>query len=242
MRVKIALMYNGTGFMGSQVQSSTSHTVMGQLQTALSRLGIETKAVASGRTDRGVHATGQVVHFDLPPHWHDVSKLKTMLNRHLPPTIRVRSLAPVHPDFHARFSARKRTYRYLLGESAPNPFEWDFVTFVDRPLDLDLINAAMARFVGTYDFSRFRKTGSDTPNDVRTVYRAFCYRFRGKVVMTIEGNGFLRSQIRMMVGFLLAINSGRRSIDDLVEQLACRSDFKIKPAPHNGLYLARITY
>ena len=242
MRVKITLLYNGTTFMGSQVQKSTANTVMGSLQHAFHRLGIDTVPVASGRTDRGVHATGQVVHCDLPEHWHHYERLKSVLNRHLPSSIHVRSIVPVAGDFHARFSAKRRVYRYIISESEPNPFEADFVTFSDTPINVALLNDAMAAYVGTHDFTYFRKTGSDTHHDRRIIYKAFAYRWHGKVVLNFEGNGFLRSQIRMMVGFLLQINGGKRSKADLVEQLACRTDFKTKPAPHNGLYLARIKY
>ncbi len=241
MRVKIVLQYNGTSFMGSQTQTTTANTVMGVLHHAMQRLGINAVPVASGRTDRGVHATGQTVHCDLPPHWEEYKDLRHSLNRHLPPTIRIRSLTPVSDAFHARFSAKRRVYRYLLSESEPNPFEWDFVTF-SPPLDTGVLNAAMKTFLGTHDFSRFKKSGSETKNDVRTIYRAFAYRHGGRVVLTFEGNGFLRSQIRMMVGFLLEVNAGRRTVQELAEQLACRSDFRVKPAPHNGLYLAKIKY
>ncbi len=241
MRVKITLAYNGTSFMGSQMQTSTGNTVMGALHRALARLGIDALPVASGRTDSGVHASGQVVHCDLPAHWSDIGKLKWVLNRQLPPSVRIRRVEPVHPEFHARFSARRRVYRYLLSEAEPNPFEWDFVTFCD-PLDVAKIDDAMQAFVGTHDFERFKKTGSETAHDRRTIYSARAYRHKGRVVLRIEGNGFLRSQIRLMVGFLLAISAGKRSKEDLVRQLACEADFKIPPAPHNGLYLAKIYY
>ncbi len=241
MRVKILLAYNGTPFFGSQVQKETRNTVMGTLQHAFHRLGIDTSPVASGRTDRGVHATGQVVHCDLPDYWHNTQKLHTSLNRLLPPSIRIRAVSTVSSDFHARFSARRRIYRYVLSETDPTPFEADFVTFSD-PIDVALMNRAIRYFVGEHDFRHFKRVGSETPTDVRTIYRAFVYRHRGKVIITFEGNGFLRTQVRLMVGFLFAINRGQRTIEDLAEQVACHSDFKVKPAPGNGLYLSKILY
>jgi tRNA pseudouridine38-40 synthase len=241
MRVRITLAYNGTTFMGSQEQTSTGNTVMGTLHRALARLGIDARPVASGRTDSGVHATGQVVHCDLPPHWGDIGKLRSVLNRQLPPAIRIRRIEPVHPEFHARFSARRRVYRYVLSEAEPNPFEHDFVTF-SPPLDVAKIDDAIQAFVGTHDFEKFKKTGSETAHDRRTIFKASAYRWRGKVILRIEGNGFLRSQIRMMVGFLLDISAGKRTKEELIRQLECEADYKIKPAPHNGLYLAKIYY
>lgn len=241
MRIKITLQYNGTSFFGSQIQTETPHTVMGTLEHAFRRLGIDTVAVAAGRTDRGVHATGQVVHCDLPDYWHNITKLKVVLNRQLPPTICIRTIRIVANDFHARFHAKRRRYRYILSEREPSPFEWDFVTFSEK-LDVAAINRAMKTFVGTHDFTYFKKTGSETSHDRRTIYRAFAYRHRDKTVLVFEGSAFLRSQVRMMVGFLLAINSGKRTVEELERQLACKTVYFDKPAPHNGLYLARISY
>ena len=241
MRVKITLQYNGAPFLGLQSQTTTKNTILGTLQSAFSRLGIDEKLTASGRTDKGVHATGQVLHCDLPPHWQDLKKLKRSLNHQLPDAIHIRRIEEAADDFHARYSAKRRIYRYVLSTREPNPFEADFVTFVDAA-NYETIRRAIGTFVGTYDFRHFKKSGSETENDIRTVYRAFAYRHNGNIVLTFEANGYLRSQIRLMVGFLLLISRGKRSIDDLKAQLGCQADFKIKPAPCNGLYLAKVKY
>ena len=100
--------------MGSQVQTSTPNTVMGVFQRVLENLGISAVAVASGRTDRDVHATAQVVHVDLPPFWNDLEKLKTALNHQFPPSLHVKRIETVSSDFHARYGAKVRTYRYII--------------------------------------------------------------------------------------------------------------------------------
>lgn len=241
MRVKITLAYNGTAFFGSQIQKETSQTVMGVLQHAFHRLGIDASPVASGRTDRGVHASGQVVHCDLPDYWHHTHKLQHQLNRLLPPTIRIKAIQTVSSSFHARFSAKRRIYRYIISEAEPNPFEHDFVTFTG-PIDLERLRHAMQRFVGEHDFKYFQKLGSDPHSTLRTIYRTRAYRHKHYTVLTFEGSAFLRTQIRLMVGFLLAINSGKRTTEELANQLACHHDYHIKPAPGNGLYLAKIKY
>jgi len=242
MRIKLTVAYNGSAFSGLQIQTRTPHTVIGTMQRILARIGIQNPLVASGRTDSGVHATGQVMHLDLPPHWHDLAKLHYTLNYQLPPTIRIRHIEQASSSFHARFDATRRTYRYLLSEHAPNPFEADFVTFVPMPLDLPLLNQGLALFVGTHDFSLFQKSGSTVSHTVRTVYKAFAYRYKGNVILTFVANGYLRSQIRIMVGALLALLQGKIDLHKLAEQRDHKHRHHTKLAPPNGLYLAHVSY
>lgn len=241
MRVKLTIAYNGAPYFGLQSQTTTDRTIIGTLQSAFKRLGIHSKLIASGRTDRGVHATAQVLHCDLPAHWSDLAKLKQSIHYHIPNSIRVKKIEPSANDFHARYSAKRRVYRYVLSEHTPNPFEADFVTFTGT-IDLDLINQAMHAFIGTHDFVYFKKSGSDTTDFVRTIYKAFAYRYRGKVILYFEANGYLRSQIRLMVGFLLAVNTGKSNLEQLHEQLSAKMQHHTRLAPENGLYLAKIKY
>ena len=227
--------------MGFQSQTSTENTVVGTLHAALKRIGIDAVPIGSGRTDRGVHATRQVAHIDLPPYWSDLKKLREMLNLQLPFSLRIRRIEPADETFHARYSARVRSYRYILKAGEPNPFEADFVTFVPR-LDEEAIIEAIGLFGGEHDFDLFKKTGSDTTHYVRTIFRAYAYRRRGYLILRFDANGFLRSQIRLMVGFLLRISEGKATQEQLAEQLACRTRHSSDLAPHNGLYLTRINY
>jgi len=236
MRICLILAYNGSHFLGSQTQKKSNNTVLGVLEHVLAQLGIREKVVASGRTDRGVHATGQACHLDLPDFWHDTLKLQRVLNEMLPKTIRVRSIKQVSSDFHARYSAKKRLYRYIIKEGVSNPFEEGFVTFLDN-IDFDAIAKNIKLFEGEHDFAFFMKSGSDVKSTVRTVYKTRAYRHKQYSVLTFEANGFLRTQIRLMVGALLQKNA-----QEIRELLACEKKHKIKPAPSNGLYLARIKY
>lgn len=242
MRVKLTLSYNGSRFAGSQVQTETRNTVMGQLHAALLRLGIDTKTVPSGRTDAGVHAFRQVIHFDLPPHWNDLEKLHFFLARQLPATIKLRRIEKADDAFHARFSAKRRVYRYLLSDRPANPFEAELVTFHPRPLDLDIINAALQLFEGTHDFDYFKKSGSDVNHHVRTVYRAFAYAHRGYTILYFEANSYLRSQIRMMADAVLRVNDARLTLEQLREQINCRARHTTGRAPASGLYLSKVIY
>ncbi|HFU74126.1 MAG TPA: tRNA pseudouridine(38-40) synthase TruA [Helicobacteraceae bacterium] len=204
-------------------------------------MGIETHLHFSGRTDRGVHASFQVVHFDLPSFWTDVKKLHDVLAHHLPGSITIRRIHQVSDTFHARYDAKKRLYRYVISTQAPNPFENDFITFVDA-IDTQKIKEAITLFEGKHNFEYFMKTGSDTTHFIRTIYKTRCYQHKNKTILSFEANGFLRSQIRLMVGMLLAISDGKATATTLLEQLHCKKRHKIKLAPHNGLYLAKVLY
>lgn len=241
MRAKLTLAYHGARFHGSQVQAHTANTVMGVLAAALQRLGIESTPVASGRTDTGVHAFRQVVHVDLPAHWNDLAKLTQALQRQLPDSIAVRRLEAVDEDFHARFSARRRVYRYIMHAGPSNPFEAELVTFTP-PLDLKKINAAMRCYEGEHDFEYFMKTGSNVHHCVRSVYRAFAYTHKNYTILYFEANGFLRSQIRMMADAVLKINGGVMSLQQLQAQRDKQRRHCTDLAPAAGLYLSKIIY
>jgi tRNA pseudouridine38-40 synthase len=236
MRVKLTLAYDGTHFLGSQQQKETTNTILGTLKKVFSRLGIESKIVASGRTDKGVHASGQVCHIDLPPFWSDPKKLKIVVNRMLPSSILIRDIVAVNDEFHARYSAKKRVYRYILKEQESNPFERNFITFLEN-IEFQKIEKNIKLFQGVHDFAYFLKSGSDEKSTIREIYSAFAYKHNGYIVLHFEANGFLRSQIRLMVGALLTFDA-----EKIQEKLLCQKNHKLKPAPSNGLYLARIKY
>jgi len=236
MRVKVTLSYNGTHYLGSQIQTETTNTIMGQMQKVLTQLGIDSKIIASGRTDKSVHATGQVCHFDLPDFWHDTKKLKRVLNEMLPSSIHIKYISQVSDEFHARYSAKVRTYRYIIKKGQSNPFEADFITFVSQ-LDILTITKNIQLFIGEHDFTSFMKTGSYTNSTTREVYKAFAYEHKTYLILNFQASGFLRSQIRLMVGALLTLNT-----DEIQKKLNNTSQKSLKPAPPNGLYLSKISY
>ena len=241
MRVKITIAYNGANYFGSQIQKETDQTINGQIEKALTLLQITSKVQASGRTDRGVHASRQVLHVDLPSFWNDLEKLQNQLNRALPKDIVIRQIEEVEKEFHARYSAKKRAYRYIISTQSPSPFLSDLVTYV-HTLDVEKIQEAIKLFEGEHNFEYFKKSGSDTDNFVRKIYKTRVYQHKGYTILYFEANGFLRSQIRLMVGFLLAISEGKYTIEDLIHQLNRTKHCKLKPAPHEGLYLCSVKY
>ena len=242
MKIQLLISYNGSSFEGSQVQKHTENTIMGKLYEALKILNIETKLHASGRTDAGVHAFKQMMHCEIPPFWSDLKKLKQHLQFQLPDTIKIRQLRPAGEDFHSRYSAKRRAYRYILCDEQSNPFESSFVTFITNRVDIESIQEAICLFEGEHDFKMFKKSGSDTGSDIRTIFKTRVYRYKNKTILYFEANGFLRSQIRLMVAFLLKINEGKLSKDQLLEQIQNKKAHNTRPAPPNGLYLSNIIY
>jgi len=236
MRCAVTLAYNGTSYLGSQTQKESKNTIFGTFERALLEIGIESRVVASGRTDKGVHATGQVCHIDLPKFWSDLKKLKRVLNRALPKSIEIKKIVSIGADFHARYSARRRVYRYIIKNAKSNPFESDFITFLDE-IDFKKVQERIKLFRGEHDFKSFMKSGSDTKSSIRVIYKAFAYKYRGYIILNFEANGFLRSQIRLMVAALVTLDT-----TEIQEQLKSQKNFNIKPAPANGLYLAKIKY
>lgn len=236
MRVRLTLSYNGTHFLGSQTQTETNNTILGNVEQVLKKLGIQERVIASGRTDKGVHATAQVCHLDLPSFWEDVAKLKRVMNKMLPSSIMIRKISAVNSDFHARYSAKKRVYRYIIKQGESNPFEADFITFL-KTVDRKDIEKKIKLFEGIHDFSEFMKTGSDTGSSIREIYKAFAYKHKDYLILNFQANGFLRSQIRLMVGSLLSLDE-----KTIVEKLKAKKKHPVRPAPASGLYLARINY
>ena len=240
MRVKAVITYDGSAFLGFQKQKSTKNTVQYAIEDALHSLQIDAGIIASGRTDAGVHATGQVIHFDLPPFWTDLSKLQLTLNRKLK-AIQFKHITEVSHDFHARFSARKRLYRYVFKTDKVSVFEQKYISQY-QDFDKKALEKALTLFEGEHDFNYFHKTGTVTHTTVREIVRT-AYRQQGTYhIIYIEANGFLRSQVRMIVNAAIRCATGELTLQQLEEQLDCRKKHTTNLAPAEGLYLARITY
>lgn len=242
MKIKLILSYNGTAFEGSQVQKHTNNTIMGRLYEAFASINIDTKLHASGRTDAGVHAFRQTMHCEVPSYWSDLSKLKEHLQYKLPNTIKIRHLRQTDEDFHSRYSAKRRAYRYILCDKQSNPFESSFITFTQNRLDIKALEEAMRLMQGEHDFSMFKKSGGAAGSNVRTIFKTRVYPYQNKTVLYFEANGFLRSQIRLMVAFLLKISEGKLTNQQFLEQLNNIKSHNTRPAPPNGLYLSNIIY
>jgi len=240
MRIKAVIAYDGTSFEGFQRQTTTDNTITTHIEDALRSLHIDTPIVGSGRTDAGVHASGQVIHIDLPQFWNDLNKLKIHLNNRLD-SIVFKHITPVDDDFHARFDAKRRAYRYLISDKQLSVFERRYISHVVCG-DCAKLQKALDIFVGKYDFALFHKSGSDPRSTVRTIFDAR-YKNLGKYsAIYIEANGFLRAQVRMMICAALKVSNDELTLHQLREQLSHTYRHTTCLAPPNGLYLARVIY
>ncbi len=239
-RVKAVIAYDGSAYLGFQKQNSTRQTVTYAIEKALHSLHITSDIVASGRTDAGVHASGQVIHFDLPEFWSDLSKLKINLNRKLK-DIQFKHISKVSNNFHARFSAKKRLYRYVFKCNKPSVFEQKYISYYPS-FNKDLLKEALHSFEGKHDFNYFRKTGSITHTTIREIYQAYYRESNGYHYIYFQANGFLRSQVRMMVEAAMDYAQEAMTLEQLSMQIKCQEKHISRLAPPEGLYLARVQY
>ncbi|CAA6826816.1 MAG: tRNA pseudouridine synthase A (EC [uncultured Sulfurovum sp.] len=240
MRVKATISYDGGKFKGFQRQKSTKKTISTQIETGLKSLGIFQQIRGSGRTDAGVHATGQVIDFEVPAYWKDLTKLQIALNQKLH-YVSIKKLEWVDDTFHSRFSAKKRLYRYVFKTSIPSVFEQDYIAYYP-PFDEKLLQKSLKVFEGEHDFSNFIKTGSITHTNIRVIYKADYKKYKHYHIIYFEANGFLRSQVRMMVAGAMQVAQDKWTIEALQKQLNLTVKSKSKLAPPEGLYLAKIIY
>ena len=239
-RVKAIIAYDGGYFKGFQKQKSTKNTITGEIERALKSVGITDDIRGSGRTDAGVHATGQVIDFTIPLFWKDVSKLRIALNRKLN-YISFKHISFVEENFHSRFSAKRRLYRYVFKTKEPSIFEQNHVAHYPT-FNKTLLTQALKCFEGEHDFSNFIKTGSITHTNIRTIYRAYYKDYKEHHIIYFEANGFLRSQVRMMVEGAMQVALESWRLEQLQRQLQQEEKSMTKLAPPQGLYLARIIY
>lgn len=246
--LKLTVEYDGTDFRGYQTQGQGERTVQGVLIAALKPL-LPEEAVTlagAGRTDTGVHALGQVVSFTTESRL-PLERWAIALNSRLPPDVSVARAEEVPAGFHARFSARARTYQYLLWTRRSRSALWGrYSLHVRRPLDVPAMRTAARLLIGTHDFAAYARSGGDPgPTTVRNLYRLSIRRkSQGLIGVTVQANGFLRSMVRNLVGVLLAVGHG-----DLPPEAAARildtrdrTQNPCAPAAPYGLCLWRVEY
>jgi len=242
--IRLTVAYDGTNYHGFQRQRPPVAAVQNVLEAKLETVfGDSIELAASGRTDAGVHAYGQVVNFftdgRIP-----VERIPLAVNSLLPDDIVVLEAAEADFDFSARHSAKSKTYIYRIQRgSFPNPFTRNYAWYVGRPLDIHAMREALAMVLGTHDFTSFRASGGAPMSPVRTMYRAEIGEKGDMLEITIHGNGFLYHMVRNMVGTLVNVGMGRISVAGFREILEARDRKKASPtAPAQGLYLFSVEY
>lgn len=244
-RYRIIIEYDGTPFAGWQMQADEP-SVQGALARAAERLcGQAVVIKGAGRTDAGVHAKGQVAHFDLP-RAYPADTVRNALNYHLKPhPVSVLDCTEVGEEFDARFSATARHYRYrLLARKAPPALDRHRVWWLPHGVDAGLMHAAAQVLVGRHDFTTFRAAGCQAKSPVKTL-DVLCVTAReeGEVWVEASARSFLHSQVRSLVGSLKLVGEGRWTAEDLRRALEARDRAACGPvAPAAGLYLMRVDY
>ena len=241
--IRLDLCYDGTRYNGWQRQKVHDNTIQGKIETALSRnLGEPNEISASGRTDTGVHARGQVVNFHTESRM-DCEEILEELRRYLPEDIGVYSCREVSPRFHSRLNALEKTYQYRAWNSEmPCVFDRRFVAEFPGELDVDAMQAAALLLLGTHDFSAFCANRKMTKSTVRTI-KAFCVERVGEEIrFTVTGNGFLHNMVRILVGTLIEVGRGERSLESIPELFGGKREQAGFLAPGKGLCLMEVRY
>jgi tRNA pseudouridine38-40 synthase len=241
--LKLTIAYDGTRLVGWQRQAE-GDSVQGLLEDALARFeGARVVVHGAGRTDAGVHALGQVASA-IVSFAHDLTTLQRALNVHLPPDVRVVSVVEADPEFHARFSARGKTYQYRIRNTpVADPFERAYEWHLPEPLDLAAMEHAASTLVGTHDFVAFQSVGSETGGTTRTITRS-AWRDSGTLLTyEISGDGFLRHMVRAIVGTLVEVGRGWREPENVAALLepGTRAEAGATAPPH-GLFLLCVDY
>ncbi|MED2974296.1 tRNA pseudouridine(38-40) synthase TruA [Fictibacillus sp. B-59209] len=243
-RWKATVSYDGTLFAGYQVQPE-GRTVQSEIERSLAKMhkGEDLRISASGRTDAGVHAIGQVCHFDSPlaiagDRWQKA------LNALLPSDIRITKVEAVAPDFHARFSAQKKEYHYrLLTCSQPDVFRRHYAYHFPYSLNRGALEEGMRMFLGTHDFTSFSSARSTVEDKIRTIYRFDMDTSTNEIIFKVSGSGFLYNMVRIMIGTLLDAGQGRIEPKEIEAMLQEKNRIAAgKTAPPHGLYLYHVTY
>lgn len=243
MRYLITFSYDGTNFNGYQNQKGL-RTVQGELEKALKEInnGKKTIVNSSGRTDKGVHALCQKAHVDIKV---EITPYKLMraMNSKLPEDIYVSKAEIVDKDFHARYMVKEKEYQYKLNIGEYNPIERNYVYQYCKRLDIDSMKEAIKYFLGEHDFESFTPTKDKRENYVRIINYVNISEKNDIITFTFRGNGFIKYQIRNMVGYLIRVGEGKKKGEDIPKILESKDRRMASITAHSeGLYLTNVVY
>lgn len=243
-RIALGLSYKGSRFYGWQAQPDADPSVQGTLEAAISKVANHpVSVVCAGRTDKAVHASYQVVHFDT----HAQRSERAWVfgcNANLPPDISVSWAAPVSSEFHARFSAFNRRYNYLIYNHPVRPAHfYDEMTWCHTPLDADKMHTAAQSLLGEHDFTSFRAVGCQSRTPIREIQSISVERYADVLVIDVQGNAFLHHMVRNIAGVLISIGAGRQPVSWCKDVLEARDRAQADvTAPPYGLFLMDVGY
>jgi len=240
MRYLITFSYDGTNYSGYQKQPNL-RTIQGELENALKKIsgGINIEINSSGRTDRGVHAINQKAHFDLDKKI-TLYKLKCALNTYTDKDIYIKDIKIVDNDFHARFMVKKKEYIYKINVGEYNPIYRNYIYQYNKQLNILKMKKQSKFLIGTHDFSSFANKEDPRDSYIRTIYKISISKSKDTILIKFIGDGFLKYQVRNMVGALIESSESNINIKKILEEKNRKSFGKI--APPEGLYLNDVKY
>ena len=243
-KYKIIVEYDGTDFVGWQKQEN-GPSIQSSLEDAIKKITSETVSVfGAGRTDSGVHAKGQVAHFEFSKNI-SLDNIRDGINQHLRPLpIAILDVKEVNDDFHARFSAKLRTYEYLIiNRRAPLTFNKNLAWGVFKKLNMDAMKDAASNFVGKHDFNAFRSVDCQSSSPIKTIQSCSIETNDQHIKLNVSAKSFLHSQVRIMVGTLIEVGKGKFNSSDVKDIIKSRDRSQAgATAPAHGLYLLKVEY
>ena len=243
MRYKIKFSYDGSAYAGFQSQKGLE-TIQEKMEEALTKVnnGKKTHLVATGRTDKGVHALAQYGHADIDVNITE-KKLKRALNSNLPEDIHVIETQEEKDDFHARYNVKEKIYEYKMNLGEYNPIERKYVFQYNHELDINKIKEAIQYFEGEHDFRAFVTDNKEKENCIRKITKTKVEVKNNILTITFQGTGFLRYQVRNMVGILIRVGENKIEPEKIIEIINSKDRTKSgKTAPAEGLYLVDVIY
>ena len=241
--IKLTIEYDGKDFNGWQKQPNKLN-IQGEIERSIKDItGEDVDLIASGRTDAGVHALGQVANFKTDSNI-PVEKIPIALNTKLKRSIRILAAEEVDERFHSRYNCKKKTYKYVINNSANGTaiyrnLEYNF----SQELNVDKMNEAVKYFIGEHDFKGFKASGTSSKSSVRTIYDAKVYKNGDRVNIELTGNGFLYNMVRIISGTLIDVGIGKILPEEVPDIINSKERTKaVKTLPPNGLYLIKVEY
>lgn len=242
MRLLARVSYDGTLFVGWQIQPN-GRSVQEEIEKVISKiLNVKTKIYGSGRTDAKVHALDQTFHFDINKDNIDIDKLRYSINCLLPEDIHINSLGVVDNHFHARYMVKNKTYSYILNMGCLNVFKRNYEHQFLRKLDIYKIKDASLLFVGKHNFKSFTTKGEDLDNFVRIIYSFTIKEDNNRLIFEINGNGFMRYMVRNIIGVLIEIGLNNIDKSYIIDKINNPSEVVKYRAKPEGLYLSKVNY
>lgn len=241
--IKLTIEYDGKEFGGWQKQPNKLN-IQGEIERAIQEItGEEIELIGSGRTDAGVHSLGQVANFKMQNNF-PIEKLPIAINSKLKRAVRIMKAEEVEERFHSRYSCKKKRYRYIINNTEQGTAIYRNLEYhIPQKLDVEKMKQAIKYFIGEHDFKGFKASGTSSKSSVRTIYEAVVKEENGRIIIELEGNGFLYNMVRIIAGTIADVGLGKIKPEEITEIIECKDRTRAgKTLPAHALYLVKVDY